>query len=163
MVIGAHGVFSLDTIALAKLFEPPIEIMFYGTLNEVFRFYPFSFSFTQAIAQAAQQRKWVLVNIQDPSVFECQILNRDVWGHSVVVWEHYSAYQTWLKVQELLTNYFIFIQEYVEAEAGKNYINLYRINKLPHIAIIDPLTGERVKQFKRKTTVDSVMEECEWN
>lgn len=28
--------------------------------------------------------KWLLINIQDPGIFDCQILNRDTWSDEAV-------------------------------------------------------------------------------
>jgi len=52
---------------LADLFRPPLEILFKG-------------SFEKATAQATASKRWLLVNVQDPGVFDCQLLNRDTWS-----------------------------------------------------------------------------------
>jgi hypothetical protein len=52
---------------LADLFRPPLEIMFRGTLEK-------------AAKQAAATTRWLLINIQDSGIFDCQRLNRDTWS-----------------------------------------------------------------------------------
>lgn len=65
--VGAGG----EAANLASLFAPPRELMYPGTLAD-------------ALAYAALQRKWVLVNVQDLNDFACHTLNRDVWAHEQV-------------------------------------------------------------------------------
>ena len=40
----------------------------------------------QALRAAKASKKDLLVNIQDPQVFESHLLNRDVWKNEVVSW-----------------------------------------------------------------------------
>src|SRR5690606_32265461 len=51
---------------LAEMYRPPYEIMQH-------------LSFDEARDQAKEDKKWILVNIQDSSIFDCQVLNRDIW------------------------------------------------------------------------------------
>lgn len=41
-------------------------------------------SLLQARATAREQTKWLMVNIQDPTEFTCQMLNRDLWSDETV-------------------------------------------------------------------------------
>ena len=56
---------------LEDLFKPPIDIIFKGDLQT-------------ARDSATSAKKWLLVNIQDASEFQCQVLNRDVWSNEAV-------------------------------------------------------------------------------
>ncbi len=81
-------------------------------------------------------KKWILVNIQDPSIFDCQALNRDIWKHE--------------GIKETVKENFIFMQYSKDDPAGGKYMQYYFQNKddqnaYPHIAIVDPRTGEQVK------------------
>ena len=82
------------------------------------------------------QEKWILVNIQDMGIFDCQILNRDVWKDPGVV--------------ETVKENFILMQYAKDDLEGSQYIQYYFQNRdnqeaYPHVAIVDPRTGEQVK------------------
>jgi len=83
-----------------------------------------------------EENKWILVNVQDPSIFDCQQLNRDIWKHE--------------GIKELVKENFIFIQYSKDDPRGREYVQYYFPTKdsqaaYPHIAIVDPRTGEQVK------------------
>lgn len=83
-----------------------------------------------------EEKKWLLVNIQDPSIFDCQQLNRDIWKHE--------------GIRELVKENFIFMQYAKDDPRGSQYVQYYFPLKdsdaaYPHIAIVDPRTGEQVK------------------
>lgn len=80
--------------------------------------------------------KWILVNVQDPSFFHCQQLNRDIWKHD--------------GIKEVIKENFIFVQYSKDDPRGAQYVQYYFPLKdsdsaYPHIAIVDPRTGEQVK------------------
>lgn len=90
----------------------------------------------QARQQGKEGEKWILVNIQDPSIFDCQILNRDIWKDP--------------SVMETVRENFIFMQYAKDDPRGNQYVQYYfqtrdNANAYPHIAIVDPRTGEQVK------------------
>ena len=90
----------------------------------------------QARQEGKNTEKWILVNIQDPAIFDCQILNRDIWKNSGVM--------------DTVKENFIFMQYAKDDPRGSQYIQYYFQNPdsqdaYPHIAIVDPRTGERVK------------------
>jgi len=108
---------------LAELFRPPFELM-----HQV----PFDI----ARDKGKEEGKWILVNVQDPSIFDCQQLNRDIWKHE--------------GIKELVKENFIFIQYSKDDPRGNQYVQYYFPSKdsdaaYPHIAIVDPRTGEQVK------------------
>ncbi|KAF2876822.1 hypothetical protein BDV95DRAFT_602783 [Massariosphaeria phaeospora] len=108
---------------LAELFRPPFELMF----NQ---------SWDNARDTGKDEEKWLLVNIQDPAIFDCQRLNRDIWKNEDIK----------LTVKEN----FIFMQYAKDDPRGQQYLNYYFQNRdsadaYPHIAIVDPRTGEQVK------------------
>lgn len=113
---------------LAELFRPPVELISNMDLED-------------ARDVARDQEKWVMVNVQDDGIFMSQVLNRDIWRAP--------------EVQQCVKEHFIFLQMGRMGKAGRDYIRLYMPNvnagiddQFPHIAIIDPRTGEQVKVWK---------------
>ncbi|KAL8688983.1 MAG: hypothetical protein Q9224_004751 [Gallowayella concinna] len=108
---------------LAEMYRPPYELMSRLPWDE-------------ARQQGKDGEKWILVNIQDPSIFDCQILNRDIWkDHGVM---------------DTVRENFIFMQYAKDDPRGNQYVQYYfqtrdDPNAYPHIAIVDPRTGEQVK------------------
>ncbi|KAL8661835.1 MAG: hypothetical protein Q9202_005261 [Teloschistes flavicans] len=108
---------------LAEMYRPPFELMS-------------RLSWDQARQQGKDGEKWILVNVQDPSIFDCQILNRDIWKDPSVV--------------ETVKENFLFMQYAKDDPRGSQYVQYYFQNRenqdaYPHIAIVDPRTGEQVK------------------
>ena len=105
------------------MYRPPFELMS-------------GLSWDEARDEGKQNEKWILVNIQDASIFDCQLLNRDVWKNSGVM--------------ETVKENFVFMQYSKDNPRGNQYVQYYFPNKdadsaYPHIAIVDPRTGEQVK------------------
>lgn len=108
---------------LAELFRPPFEIMYQG-------------SWEKARDMGKDEEKWLLVNIQDPAIFDCQRLNRDIWKNE--------------DIKATVRENFIFLQYAKDDQRGQQYMNYYfhardSSDAYPHIAIVDPRTGEQVK------------------
>lgn len=108
---------------LAELFRPPFEIM---------RQLPWD----EAREAGKDETKWIIVNVQDSSLFDCQRLNRDIWKHD--------------GIKELIKENFVFVQYSKDDPRGQSYFQYYfqyrdSADAYPHIAIIDPRTGEQVK------------------
>ena len=114
---------SSKTNLLAEMYRPPFELMS-------------RLSWDQARQQGKDGEKWILVNIQDPSIFDCQILNRDLWKNP--------------GISDTVRENFIFMQYSKDDPKGNQYVQYYFQDKenqdaYPHIAIVDPRTGEKVK------------------
>jgi hypothetical protein len=108
---------------LAELFRPPFELMYQGTWEK-------------ARDMGKDEEKWLIVNIQDPAIFDCQRLNRDIWKND--------------DIKATVRENFIFLQYAKDDPRGQQYINYYfhardSSDAYPHIAIVDPRTGEQVK------------------
>ncbi|KAJ5127345.1 hypothetical protein N7448_008124 [Penicillium atrosanguineum] len=108
---------------LAEMYRPPFEIMS-------------RLPWDGARDEGKDNEKWLLVNIQDSSVFDCQILNRDLWKDK--------------SVQETVKEHFIFLQFSKDDPRAATYLNYYFqasdvADNYPHIAIVDPRTGEQMK------------------
>lgn len=105
---------------LAKIFRPPWDLIEKLDLDS-------------AKKKGRTTEKWILINMQDNSNFQCQVLNRDFW----------SSYQ----IKEIVRDNFIFLQYQSNSITGEQYKNFYHFEEYPHIAILDPLTGERLKMW----------------
>lgn len=108
---------------LATLFRPPFDIMKKVDLDT-------------AKEIAHTERKWVMVNVQDTRDFACQQLNRDLWSDK--------------EIKATVREHFIFVQYAEDSPVGETYKNYYPFNDYPHIAVLDPRTGEQVKVFDPK-------------
>ena len=80
---GAKQLSQRKSKRLEDLFRPPCDILFLG-------------SFMEARDHAKTLNRWLLVNVQNPQEFSCQVLNRDVWPN-----EH---------IQEIVKDHFILWQ-----------------------------------------------------
>ncbi|CAD5113157.1 DgyrCDS2348 [Dimorphilus gyrociliatus] len=107
---------------LEELFRPPLDLIHKGP-------------FFTAREEGKKQNKWLLVNIQDVTEFSCQILNRDVWSCP--------------KVKRIIQKNFIFWQVYHDSQEGLKYRQFYHFNEWPYIAVIDPITGERIVAWNK--------------
>ena len=117
---------------LSELFRPPLELIFRGSIEE-------------ARASGRSQGRWILLNAQDMTEFACQTLNRDLWSHS--------------EIKALIRESFIFMQLDVGTGQGQRYRNFYPFTGYPHIAILDPRTGERVKVWSRSITPEEFLQD----
>jgi hypothetical protein len=86
--------------------------------------------------QGKEEKKWILVNVQDQSVFDCQVLNRDIWKDP--------------QIKATIKENFIFMQYQKGDPEGNQYVQYYFHSRespdaYPHIAIVDPRTGEVMK------------------
>lgn len=114
---------SSKATTLAEMYRPPVEII---------RRLPWD----NARQEGRASEKWLLVNVQDPAIFDCQVLNRDIWKDK--------------QIQDTVKENFIFMQYNKDDPRGAQYIQFYfrerdDDNAYPHIAIVDPRTGEQVK------------------
>lgn len=106
---------------LSELFRPPVDITFCG-------------SFQAARDYAKEHNKWLIVNVQDMSDFNCQVLNRDIWSSE--------------KLRAVIKKYFIFWQVAIDNTDGHRFQVFYGIQVFPYIGIIDPRTGEEKLAYK---------------
>jgi len=105
------------------MYRPPFELM--SNIN-----------WDDARDQGKEQEKWIIVNVQDQAIFDCQVLNRDIWKNA--------------EIKATVKESFIFMQYDKDDPRGQQYINYYfhardSADAYPHIAIVDPRTGEQVK------------------
>lgn len=108
---------------LAEMYRPPFELISRLPWDE-------------ARDEGKSGERWLLVNVQDPAVFDCQLLNRDIWKNE--------------QIRDTIKENFLFMQYNKDDPRGNKYMQYYfqaRDNQdsYPHIAIVDPRTGEQVK------------------
>lgn len=124
MATGGASTVSSKSNMLAEMYRPPFEIMS-------------RLPWDNARQEGRGEEKWLLVNVQDPSIFDCQVLNRDIWKNK--------------DIQDAIREHFLFLQYNRDDARGASYIQYYFHGSLdnqdayPHIAIVDPRTGEQVK------------------
>ncbi|KAJ5752508.1 UBX domain protein (Ubx5) [Penicillium odoratum] len=116
---------------LAEMYRPPFEIMS-------------RLPWDVARQEGRDNEKWLLVNIQDQSIFDCQVLNRDLWKDK--------------GIQETIKEHFIFLQFSKDDPRAAPYLQYYFqasevSDNYPHIAIVDPRTGEKVKAWTGQPVV----------
>ena len=112
------------------MYRPPFELISQSSWDD-------------AREEGKQNEKWILVNIQDPAIFDCQVLNRDIWKN--------------VGIRDTVKENFIFMQYSKDDPRGSQYMQYYfqaRENQAayPHIAIVDPRTGEQVKVWSGPPT-----------
>ncbi len=120
---------------LAELFRPPHDLMSHLPWDE-------------ARAEGREEKKWILANIQDISDFWCQVLNRDIWKDEAI--------------RQIVREHFIFLQYQKDDPQASQYIQYYmpegrheNPDNYPHVAIIDPRTGEQVKVWSGRPFPDA--------
>jgi len=117
---------------LARIFRPPFDLIE-------------KLDLTSAKLKARQEKKWLLVNIQDNSEFQCQVLNRDFWSNK--------------NIKDLVKDNFVFLQYQKDSRSGEEYSQFYHFSDYPHISILDPITGERLKMWSGVPATNSWIQE----
>lgn len=112
---------------LAELFKPPFDLIERINLDT-------------AKVRGRNEKKWILINIQNQAEFQCQVLNRDFWSNS--------------EVKRKVKENFIFLQYQHDSVNGESFVNFYHVDDFPHISILDPMTGERVHKWTDGTVPD---------
>ncbi|KAJ8769845.1 hypothetical protein K2173_008927 [Erythroxylum novogranatense] len=117
---------------LASLYRPPIHLMFQG-------------SFEKAKGAASVQDKWLLVNLQSTKEFSSHMLNRDTWANEAVA-------------QTIGTN-FIFWQVYDDTSEGKKVCTYYKLDSVPAVLVIDPITGQKMRSWSGMVQPENLLED----
>lgn len=98
--------------------------------------------FLKAVEKAKAEEKWLLVNVQQAEVFASHQLNRDVWSDETV--------------KDIVEGSFVFWQRDDKSNDGSNFCMYYKCgHQLPHICVVDPRTGRRVKGWDGRKWVES--------
>lgn len=128
---------------LANLFRHPTHLNFSDT-------------FENAMTAGQRQSKWLLVNIQRSDIFASLVMNRDVWSDP--------------HVEEVLQAHFIFWQRDERTPDGQRYKQFYRFDQPPHVALVDPRSGERLRvwggdgeQIEKNALLTELMDFVEGN
>lgn len=107
--------------SLSSLFRPPIHLLHEGTFDQT------------RIYASNTKKQWLLINIQSTSEFASHRLNRDTWSAA--------------PLQTLLEKHFVFWQQNNTTPAGQHYIRFYHPESMPHIAVMDPRTKEKLREW----------------
>ncbi|XP_052897967.1 UBX domain-containing protein 7 [Anopheles moucheti] len=105
---------------LEALFMPPFDILFSG-------------GFDQAQRHGNAVDRWLLVNLQDDLNFSCQTLNRDLWSDS--------------DLKNFMRHHLVFWQQSNKTTDGAKFKTFYKVRSEPYIGMIDPRTGEEVRNL----------------
>ncbi|XP_054824630.1 plant UBX domain-containing protein 7 isoform X2 [Prosopis cineraria] len=116
---------------LASLYRPPFHLIFTGP-------------FDKAKTAASTEDKWLLVNIQSTKEFSSHMLNRDTWANEAVS-------------QTISTN-FIFWQVYDDTTEGRKVCTYYRLDSIPVVLVIDPITGQKMRIWSGMVQPESLLE-----
>jgi len=118
------------------MYRPPFELLTH-------------LSWDDARTEGREQKRWILVNIQDMADFSCQVLNRDIWKDEAV--------------QQIVKESFIFLQYTKDDPEAFRYIQYYmqegrheNPDNYPHVGIVDPRTGEQVKVWSGRPFPDAL-------
>lgn len=84
--------------------------------------------FEGACACAADAGLLLVANVQDVAEFASHVLNRDVWADA--------------RVRAALRGQYVLWQCGSDCADAQRFVRLYRVARLPHICVLDPLTGE---------------------
>ncbi|KAL5762912.1 hypothetical protein ACOSP7_019176 [Xanthoceras sorbifolium] len=117
---------------LASLYRPPFPLMFNG-------------SFEKAKDAASVQDKWLVVNLQSTKEFSSHMLNRDTWANEAVS-------------QTISTN-FIFWQVYDDTSEGKKVCTYYKLDSIPVVLVIDPITGQKMRSWGGMVQPENLLED----
>lgn len=100
---------------LADLFRPPLEILFKG-------------SYDKSLAFATRSKRWLLVNVQDPGIFDCQLLNRDTWSDD--------------GIKRIIQTSFVMIQLYATTEQASEYTYgpILEVSAVVERSVLDQVT-----------------------
>ncbi|MCD7459434.1 UBX domain-containing protein 7 [Datura stramonium] len=118
--------------SLASLYRPPYELMYNGP-------------FEKAKDAAAARNKWLLVNLQSKEEFSSDLLNRDTWANEIVA-------------QTIKSN-FVFWQVDDDKE-GKKVCAYYKLDSLPVILVIDPITGQNMRSWNGMVEPENLLEDA---
>ncbi|GAB4847814.1 hypothetical protein Ancab_026876 [Ancistrocladus abbreviatus] len=117
---------------LAALYRPPFALMHHGP-------------FEKAKLAAAAEDKWLLVNLQSTKEFSSHMLNRDTWANEAVA-------------QTIKTN-FIFWQVYDDTSEGAKVCTYYKVDSVPVVLVIDPITGQKMRSWSGMIHPDRLLED----
>ncbi|KAI3921124.1 hypothetical protein MKX01_036103 [Papaver californicum] len=117
---------------LASLYRPPFHLMYQGPFDK-----------TKQVA--ADQDKWLLVNLQSTKEFSSHMLNRDTWANEAVA-------------QTIGTN-FIFWQVYDDTTEGKKVCTYYNLVSIPVVLVLDPITGQKMRLWSGMIQPEHLLEE----
>lgn len=103
-------------------------------INQLFALpaYNETLPYYQTVEKAKSEGKWLLVNIQQAEVFASHQLNRDVWSDDTIM--------------DVVQGNFLFWQRDDKSTEGDQFCQYHQCgHQLPHICVVDPRTGRKLK------------------
>ncbi|MCL7047106.1 hypothetical protein MKW94_026528 [Papaver nudicaule] len=94
---------------------------------------------------AADQDKWLIVNLQSTKEFSSHMLNRDTWANETVA--------------ETIGTNFIFWQVYDDTTEGKKVCTYYNLVSSPVVLVLDPITGQKMRLWSGMIQPERLLEE----
>ncbi|CAN4080979.1 unnamed protein product [Withania somnifera] len=117
---------------LASLYRPPFALMYHGP-------------FEKAKDAARAQNKWLLMNMQSTREFSSHMLNRDTWANEAV--------------SQTIRSNFIFWQVYDDTEEGSKVCTYYKLDSMPVVLVIDPITGQKLRAWRGMVQPETLLED----
>ncbi|XP_022734545.1 plant UBX domain-containing protein 7-like [Durio zibethinus] len=136
---GASSTVDAPQDNLATLYRPPFHLMFQGPFEKSY------VSMVEAKAAASVEDKWLLVNLQSTKEFSSHMLNRDTWGNEAV--------------SQTISSNFIFWQVYDDSSEGRKVCTYYRLDSIPVVLVIDPITGQKMHSWCGMVQPESLLED----
>mmetsp|Transcript_11441 Transcript_11441/g.17197 ORF Transcript_11441/g.17197 Transcript_11441/m.17197 type:complete len:315 (+) Transcript_11441:2-946(+) len=121
-----------DDDSVDWIFPPPSHLSHQASLEE-------------ARAAASAEGRWILVNLQSHAEFGSQMLNRDTFTNETV--------------ESILRTSFLLWQRGHTSRQGREYMRMHSLSEddLPHLGIIDPRTGAKLKTFTGFVTPEDLI------
>eukprot|EP00949_MAST-11_sp_MAST-11-sp1_P005473 g5473.t1 len=118
-------------VNLRAEFQMPSNMVFQGSLID-------------AQKKATEEKKWLMVNIQDDKIWACYDLIRMVWQNEIV--------------QSVVESSLVLFLGKQTTPFGREFMRLYKLDEsqLPYVALMHPLTGAIVKVFMKGKVMDTM-------
>ncbi|KAE8662633.1 Plant UBX domain-containing protein 7 [Hibiscus syriacus] len=115
--------------------------------------------FEKAKAAASVEDKWLLLNLQSSKEFSSHMLNRDTWGNEAV--SQTLNRDTWGNeaVSQTVSTNFIFWQVYDDTSEGRKVCTYYKLDLVPVVLVIDPITGQKMRSWCGMVQPESLLED----
>ncbi|RZB60391.1 Plant UBX domain-containing protein 7 [Glycine soja] len=120
---------------------------------------------------ASMQNKWLLVNIQSTKEFSSHMLNRDTWANEAVsqtistnciFWqgtecEGFSLTRIGRGIKESVCSV-VYAAVYDDTTEGRKVCTYYRLDSIPVVLVIDPITGQKMRSWIGMVQPESLLE-----
>jgi len=105
--------------------------------------YAFQGTFEEAKSTAVRMNRWIMLNIQDTDLFTAQWSNPLLWKH-----KRYGV---------TIQQNFVFFNCIKFADTAVGLINLYNVQRVPSVCIIDPYSNVKRYEFEAPSTSNNIV------